>query len=87
MIGKLTGNGGVAAKVAKAKNDYVSGKIDYYTYIDRLNAALNQLDAYDAQLEDRTESGKIADTYALELEQKSADMRKGIIDVIRHVMP
>ena len=87
MISKLTGNGGVAAKVAKAKNDYAKGKIEYHTYIDRLNAALNQLDAYDTQLEDKTDRGKIADTYALKLEQKSADMRKGIIEVIRHVMP
>jgi hypothetical protein len=87
MINTLIGNGGVVAKVTKAKDAYLSGKIDYYTYLDRLNRALDQLDAYNARLEDKIDRGKIADPDALELEQKSADMRTGLIDVINHVMP
>lgn len=87
MIGKLTGNGGVAAKVAKAKDDYESGDIDGYTYIDRLNEALDKLDAYDAQLEEKIDSGKILDSEASALLEKSAIMWTSIINLISIAMP
>jgi hypothetical protein len=73
MISKLTGNGGVAAKVAKAVYDYADCNIDEDVFIDQLNVALDQLNAYDAQLEGKIDSGKIKGKDALLLEGYSDD--------------
>jgi hypothetical protein len=97
MISKLTGNGSVAAKVADAVYDYADCNIDANTYIDKLNAALNQLDAYDAQVEAKIDSGKIkgndasllkgySDDASL-LEAYSDNMRITINNLIGDAMP
>ena len=97
MISKLTGNGSVAAKVANAVYDYADCTIDANTYIDKLDAALNQLDAYDAQLEVKIDSGKIKGNDALRvkgfsddaslLEAYSDSMRITINNLIGDAMP
>ncbi len=75
MIAKLTGNGGVLAKVGNAVTAYENGLIDVDTYIDGLNDAIDKLAAFDNQLSAKAGNGQILASEADELAQKSAEIR------------
>ncbi len=75
MIAKLTGNGGVLAKVGTAVTAYENGLIEIGAYIDGLNDAIDKLAAFDNQLSAKAGNGQITAAEAEELAQKSAEIR------------
>jgi hypothetical protein len=90
MLSKLTGNGSVFTKVAKAEYDYANAKIDVYTYIDRLGDALAQLDGLDEQLAGKIARGKSVEREAAdasELQAYSVNLRTMINNLISNATP
>ena len=81
MIAKLTGKGGVLAKVGNAVVAFGSGFIDVDTYVSELQDALAKLTAFDNQLAAKIGNGQIPAAEGSELGDLSAEIRS-IIELL-----
>lgn len=85
MIAKLTGKGGVLAKVGNALTTFGLGLIDTETYIAELGDALDKLTSFDNQLAAKIGNGQIPAVEGDELIALSAEIRAIIESLINAV--
>jgi hypothetical protein len=78
LIAKLTGNGGVVAKVSSAFAELSAGDIALGDYLFRLQTALWKLDDFDAQLAAKIANGQIGADDGANLQAVSASIRDTI---------
>lgn len=82
LIAKCSGPGGVPKKVADAVTAFLRGVIDSPTYVARLDAALGELSAFDAQLDAKIANGQIPADQGAQLQALSDSIRQWI-DVLK----
>lgn len=85
MIAKLTGNGGVLAKIGNAVDAFENGLIDIETYIAELQDALDKLTAFDNQLAVKFDNGQVPEPDASEMADESATIRAIIGELLSAV--
>lgn len=82
LVAKLTGNGGVIARVNDAVTQYASGFSDRDTYLAELEGALAMLNAFSNQIDAKIRNGQIVDPQASSLGHAIAQIHQVIANMI-----